>query len=83
MQSLKPIDDIKVQVHKNTDAMSHLQAAVEEIKTESKQAAMEIAEISCLLKELKKDLSKGKTTTHFAKSTIHGLKKKLLGKTHK
>lgn len=73
---MAPIDEVKAQVYKNTDSVSHLQVTIDEIKEESKQAAVEIAEILCLIKDLKQDL-KGKNSTFHGttKSTIHGLKK--------
>ena len=58
------------------DTMSRLQATVEEIKEESKHAAVELGEILHMIKDLKQNL-KAKNTT--ARSTIHGFKK-LLGK---
>ena len=73
---LEPIDEVKAQVCRNTDAMSRLQATIEEIKEDSKQTATEIAEIACIIKDLKQHLKTRSTTT---RSTIHGLKK-FLGK---
>ena len=58
--------------------MSYMQASIDEIKEESKQTAVEIAEVLCILKDFKQD-QKGKNHTYHAKSTFHGLKK-LLGK---
>lgn len=55
--------------------MSHLQATIEEIKEESKQASAEIGEILCILKDLKQE-SKEKNSVHSArKATVHNLKK--------
>ena len=75
MQALEPIDEVKAQVHKNTDTMSHLQATVEEIKEESKQISVEIGEILHIIKELKQDV-KAKGSSASTRSTI----KKFLGK---
>jgi len=73
LQVLEPIDEVKAQVFKNKETMSQLQATIDEIKKESKQAAIELGEILCILKDIKPDM-KGKTHSA-AKSTIHGLKK--------
>ena len=74
MQVLEPMDEIKAQVSENTDAVSRLQATLDEIKEESKQTAVEIGEILCLIKDMKQD-TKGKNSSTVAKSTIHGIKK--------
>ena len=75
---LEPIDELKAQVCKNADTVSHLQATIDEIKEESKQTAMEVGEILCLIKDIKQDL-KTKNLRTGTRSTIHGLKK-FLGK---
>lgn len=80
-QILEPIDEVKAQVYKNADSVSHLQATIDEIKEESKQAAVELGEILCLIKDLKQDL-KPKDLRSTTKSTIHGLKK-FIGKSIK
>ena len=65
---------MKAQVSKNADAVSRLQATIDEIKEESKQAAVEIGEILCIIKDIKQDM-KGKNAPTVARSTIHGIKK--------
>ena len=73
-QVLEPIDEVKAQVCKNTDTVSHLQSTIDEIKEESKQAAAELGEILCIIKDMKQAL-KGKDSPTIRKSTLHGLKK--------
>ena len=74
LQILEPIDEVKAQVCKNADSVSHLQATIEQIKEESKQASAEIGEILCIIKDLKQDL-KAKNLHSARKATIHNLKK--------
>ena len=73
-----PIDEVKAQVSKNTDIVSRLQATIDEIKEESKQTAVEIGEILCIIKDIKQDV-KAKNLRTGTRSTIHNLKK-FLGK---
>ena len=78
LQVLEPIDEVKAQVYKNVDTMTRLQATIDEIKEESKQAAMELGEILCIIKDIKQNV-KGKSSNTAGRSTIHSLKK-LIGR---
>ena len=67
---MEPIEEVKAQVSKNADTVSRLQATIDE---ESKQAAAEIGEILCIIKDIKQDM-KAKNSHTSTRSTIHGLK---------
>jgi len=58
LQVLEPIDEVKVQVQKNSAAMSILHSSIDEMKKELEHARSQDEKILAAIKELKQDMKK-------------------------
>jgi len=55
---LEPIDEVKAQVQRNTDAMSTLQNTIDQMKVELERVTSQDDKILEAIKELKQDMNK-------------------------
>jgi len=83
VQVLEPIDEVKVQVQKNSDAMSILHNTIGEIKKELEHATSQDDKILAAIKELKQDMKKKSSSLSSARSRAKKLFKSVIKKATK